>query len=270
MESRGPQTQQSHTSLPQARSNVQQTRARHHDEPRSASLLERRAATAAAAVASPPPHAAGRVTSRPSSRTSSPARGTRASRRRSTAAEGQSSPMSDGSSLGPRPANLPPLQIPSARLAVHATTTAIPEELPARIAAVDGQHTVQVEPVSPSAFSEMTSLTQGSTASESMISVGGMPATPSSSTSTLDPLALAAVMHDSVSMEAHTSGYSRRTRAAAAATDETVAADGDSTIVAIESGDVVGQTPAQRKNPLASRDGNLGQDMLGLQLRPRP
>ena len=91
--------------------------------------------------------------------------------------------------FGPRPANLPPLQIPGARLATNAGLLLLDMPAPSSMMVrnAEGQQSTNMEPVSPSAFSEMTSLTEGSTASKSMNSAAGMPAMPSSSTSTLDP-----------------------------------------------------------------------------------
>ena len=177
----------------------------------------------------------------------------------------------EGSALGPRPSNLPPLQIPGTRLAtdvgllmlhVPPSSSMIPERTSAELLAVsaDGQHPAQFEPVSPSAFSEMTSLTQGSTASESMNSVSAMPATPSSSGSTLDPFAQV-VVHDGM-LEAGSSSHGPQTRAAV--TDEE-----SGTLESLDpsSNRVMRQTTSQRKNP---REANVGKDALGIQLRPRP
>ncbi|SPO21698.1 uncharacterized protein UTRI_01180_B [Ustilago trichophora] len=265
----GLQNQESHSAFHQARPAVQQGRVRNGDEQRSASLLERRAATAAATIVPAGSHAVTRSSSRPSSRTSSPARGTRASRRRSTAVEGQVNSAMETSALGPRPATLPPLQIPGARLTrdvglmmldVPASASIIPEHPSEELVAMadNGQHPAQIEPVSPSAFSEMTSLTQGSTASDSMHSAGGMPATPSSSTSNLDPFA------SSTHIEAGTSTQIRRTRGTAEAEADTtlgldIAAD-------TSTNRVLRQTTSQRKPPHA----NGADDGLGIQLRPRP
>lgn len=221
----------------QARSSAQERRTRNSVDQRAGTLLERRAATAAAAGAAPcTPVNAARGSSRSSSRTSSPAHGTRASRRRSTAAEGQKSSTLEGSASGPRPGYLPPLQIPSIRLArnsgpMTADASTISSMIPERAIEEQAhdQHAAQLEPISPSAFSEMTSLTQGSTASESINSANGMPATPSSSVSTLDPLAQS-IMHDASVIEAEASDVSRRT---------------------------------PRKNPHASRDAELAEDALG-------
>ncbi|SPC65479.1 uncharacterized protein UHOD_00633 [Ustilago sp. UG-2017b] len=183
-------SQDLHTSFYTARSNLhQQGRAHDGEEPRSASLLERRAATAAAVGSGTAANAFVHVASCPSSRTSSPARGIQASRRRSTIAEGQDSMPMEETLFGPRPANLPPLQIPGARLATNAGLLLLDMPAPSSMMVrnAEGQQSTNMETVSPSAFSEMTSLTQGSTASKSMNSAAGMPAMPSSSTSTLDP-----------------------------------------------------------------------------------
>ncbi|KAJ1044599.1 hypothetical protein NDA10_002459 [Ustilago hordei] len=183
-------SQDLHTSFYTARSNLhQQGKAHDGEEPRSASLLERRAATAAAVGSGTAANAFVHVASCPSSRTSSPARVIQASRRRSTIAEGQDSMPMEETLFGPRPANLPPLQIPGARLATNAGLLLldVPAPFSMMVRNAEGQQSINMEPVSPSAFSEMTSLTQGSTASKSMNSAAGMPAMPSSSTSTLDP-----------------------------------------------------------------------------------
>ncbi|KAJ1044601.1 hypothetical protein NDA11_004117 [Ustilago hordei] len=177
------------TSSPAISNLHQQGKAHDGEEPRSASLLERRAATAAAVGSGTAANAFVHVASCPSSRTSSPARVIQASRRRSTIAEGQDSMPMEETLFGPRPANLPPLQIPGARLATNAGLLLldVPAPFSMMVRNAEGQQSINMEPVSPSAFSEMTSLTQGSTASKSMNSAAGMPAMPSSSTSTLDP-----------------------------------------------------------------------------------
>ncbi|KAJ1031063.1 hypothetical protein NDA18_002283 [Ustilago nuda] len=177
------------TSSPAISNLHQQGRAHDGEEPRSASLLERRAATAAAVGSGTAANAFVHVSSCPSSRTSSPARVIQASRRRSTIAERQDSMPMEETLFGPRPANLPPLQILGARLATNAGLLLLDVPAPSsmKVRNAEGQQSTNMEPVSPSAFSEMTSLTQGSTASKSMNSAAGMPAMPSSSTSTLDP-----------------------------------------------------------------------------------
>ncbi|KAJ1032677.1 hypothetical protein NDA16_000700 [Ustilago loliicola] len=271
LDSQGQQGQEVHASFYSARSMVpQQARTHTGDEPRSSSLLERRAATAAAAAgAGPAAHMFVRVASRPSSRTSSPARGTRASRRRSTAAEGQDNTPMEETSFGPRPANLPPLQIPCARLAPDAGRLLLHVPAPSSTITegADGQQSVFMEPVSPSAFSEMTSLTQGSTASESMNSTAGMPATPPSSTATSDPFAQS-MQHEAGLLEAGSSSQPGRTRASAV--DGVIDADGDSTSAhgTAEGGSLrsLRQTSQQQhKNQV-----NADEDALGIQLRPRP
>ncbi|GAK63088.1 uncharacterized protein PAN0_002c1290 [Moesziomyces antarcticus] len=247
------------------------------DEQRSASLLERR--FAAANVSASPSGPTGRVSSRPSSRTSSPARGTRASRRRSTAAEGQVGSAVDANHLGPVPADLPPLQIHTARLhrdAAHEVP--YPAAIPglhdaagsSRLSGLEGATAaglegpaMQLEPISPSAFSEMTSLTQGSTASESVNSVGGMPTTPSSSASLLDPFSRS-LGHDAGFGEA-TASSSRARGEASVRTDETVDAGANSAAASQRSDRMLRQ---QRKNPMAARSGE--EDALGLRLDPRP
>ncbi|CBQ70586.1 conserved hypothetical protein [Sporisorium reilianum SRZ2] len=256
----------------QARSTAQERRTRHADAQRSGTtLLERRAATAAAAGgAGAVPAAtqrAARATSRPSSRTLSPAHGTRSSRRRSHAEEGAASSTMDTSALGPRPGGLPPLQIPGARLAREAVpgaptlSLAIPghasEALAADAGVGYGRHAAQPEPVSPSAFSEMTSLTQGSTASESMNSATGMPATPSSSSgSALEAFALSAVP-DAAAYEPR---QARVTEAGGTGSLEDEDEDAEAS-----SNRVLRQTALQRKSA-----SGVGEDALGLQLRPRP
>lgn len=271
------QAQQSHELLSSFRSArnaaLQQARARNADEPRSSSLLERRAATAAAAATgtSAAAPALGRVVSRPSSRTSSPARGTRASRRRSTAAEGQEGMPMEATSLGPRPANLTRLQIPGAPLAPDAGLLLfhVPTPSSMMVEDVNGQQSVLLEPVSPSAFSEMTSLTQGSTASESMNSTAGMPATPSSSTSTLDPFAQS-MQHEGGRLEAgSSSSQTRRTRAVTAA-DNAVDVDGDATLPALDSTEVGSTRPLRQAGHQRKSYMNADDDALGVQLRPRP
>ncbi|GAC97072.1 hypothetical protein PHSY_004656 [Pseudozyma hubeiensis SY62] len=222
----------------QARSNAQERRTRNSDVQRAGTLHERRAAAAASQSA------AARGSSRPSSRTSSPAHGTRSSRRRSIAADAQASPALDNSALGPRPGRLPPLQIPSVRVAREAGSTmpdasslvaTIPEQVSEGERWVHGSQAAQLEPGSPSAFSEMTSLTQGSTASESINSANGMPVTPSSTQSMLDPFAQSA-MHDAGIVEAGIS---------------------------------VAGSRAQGKPAQASRDADSVEEAAGIQLRPR-
>ena len=248
-EAGGLRARQLHAVLNVTRSAVNQGRQTQNDELRSSSLFERRAATAAAAATPAAPHAAVRVASRPGSRTSSPACGTRASRRRSAVAEGQGSLAAE-----PRPANLPPLQIPSVDLGPTAglmllhvptlptldgVTSSANVESPlggAAVVAPDSQLSSQMDPLSPSAFSEMTNLTQGSTASESTNSASGMPATPSFWSSTLDPFAQA------VTQDGADASSSRMLR----------------------------QTASQRKTPAVHRDSNEDEGALDVQLRPRP
>ncbi|CDR87690.1 uncharacterized protein SPSC_03478 [Sporisorium scitamineum] len=267
----------------QARSTAQERQTRNADAQRSGStLLERRAATAAAAGAAGAVPAASqravRATSRPSSRNLSPAHGTRSSRRRSNAEEGAASSAMETSALGPRPGSLPPLQIPGVRLAREAGTTmtgapptlslSIPghasDALAADAAAGYARPATQLEPVSPSAFSEMTSLTQGSTASESMNSANGMPATPSSSGSALEGFALSAIPDIAV-FEAGASGSSRQGRVKEG--DGTSSLDNDDKTPSTR---VLRQSASQRKNASASREAGVGEDALGLQLRPCP
>lgn len=275
-EAGGLRARQLHAVLNVTRSAVNQGRQPHNDELRSASLFERRAATAANAVTTAAPNAAVRVASRPGSRTSSPARGTRASRRRSTVAEGQSSLTAEDISLAPRPANLPPLHIPSVDLGPTAglmllhvptlptldgvTSSAVsgsPSDVVA-VAVADRQLSSQMDPLSPSAFSEMTSLTQGSTASESTNSASGMPATPSFWSSTLDPFAQA-VTQDGALVGAGGSSQ-------ACQGDGALANDGADA----SSSRVLRQTASQRKNPAVHRDTSEDEGALGVQLRPRP
>lgn len=265
-------SQESFTALHQSRQVVQHEHTRNGNEPRSVSLLERRAAAAAAAAAVAPAssHPITRSSSRPTSRTSSPARGTRASRRRSTAAEGQASTAMENGALGPRPAQLPPLQIPGAR-AAHETglmmlnipiaSSVIPEEL--EDGAMDRQHAAQMEPVSPSAFSEMTSLTQDSTASDSMNSAGGMPATPSPSTSALDPFSQTTMQEALLADAGGISSQVRRARNAVAIQEDLML---DESIP----NRVLRPLASQRKPALSSRDAQSHEDASGIQLRPRP
>lgn len=192
-------------------------------ENRPVSLLERRAA---AATNTTTPAAAVRVSSRPTSRTSSPARGTRAAaaRRRSIAVD----IAAESTALIARPAPLPSLQIPGVRVPTSNPST------PSSVMAVESQLGGQFEPPSPSAFSEMTSLTQGSTASESMASTNGMPATPNESMGNMEMFAQG---------------------------------DGDETMPS-GSSRALRQGGLQRKNPLA-RQSNEEDEGLGIQLRPR-
>ncbi|KAF6767339.1 hypothetical protein PSEUBRA_004103 [Kalmanozyma brasiliensis GHG001] len=267
------QPQEPQSAFHQARSTAQERRTRNNDEQRSGTLLERRAATAAAAagVAQAASHSSGRTSSRPSSRTSSPARGTRASRRRSTAVEAPASSALENSALGPRPGSLAPLQIPGGRLArgsglampgVPTFTSVNPQPGAEGLiapAAVYGPHPASQEPISPSAFSEMTTLTQGSSASESMNSTGGMPATPSSSLSQ-DPFVQTAMRFDT--------GVSQPIRRTRATGNEDTDADGDITLDAADeslSNRVLRQT---LRKPQAPRDEI--EEALGIQLRPRP
>ncbi|SOV08328.1 uncharacterized protein UDID_00633 [Ustilago sp. UG-2017a] len=238
-------SQDLHTSFYTAKSNLhQQGRAHDGEEPRSASLLERRAATAAAVGSGTAANAFVHVASCPSSRTSSPARGIQASRRRSTIAEGQDSMPMEETLFGPRPANLPPLQIPGARLATNAGLLLLDMPAPSSMMVrnAEGQQSTNMEPVSPSAISEMTSLTQGSTASKSMNSAAGMPAMPSSSTSTLDPYTQT-MQQESGPLEAGASN-----------TDS-------------ESVHSPRQGEQQRKN---HGNTNADEEGLGIQFRPRP
>ncbi|CDS01847.1 hypothetical protein [Sporisorium scitamineum] len=200
------------------------------------------------------------------------------SRRRSNAEEGAASSAMETSALGPRPGSLPPLQIPGVRLAREAGTTmtgapptlslSIPghasDALAADAAAGYARPATQLEPVSPSAFSEMTSLTQGSTASESMNSANGMPATPSSSGSALEGFALSAIPDIAV-FEAGASGSSRQGRVKEG--DGTSSLDNDDKTPSTR---VLRQSASQRKNASASREAGVGEDALGLQLRPCP
>ncbi|KAJ9477554.1 hypothetical protein PHBOTO_001111 [Pseudozyma hubeiensis] len=224
----------------QARSSAQERRTRNSDVQRAGTLLERRAAAATAASQ----NAATRGSSRPTLRTSSPAHATRSSRRRSVAAEAQESSALDTSALGPRPSRLPPLQIPSVRVAREAGSTmpdasvlatTIPEQASQGERWARGSQASQLEPGSPSAFSEMTSLTQGSTASESINSASGMPVTPSSTQSMLDPFAQSAMQ--------------------------------DAGIVETGISDTGGR--AQGKTAQASRDADTVEEAAGIQLRPR-
>ncbi|TKY84943.1 hypothetical protein EX895_006023 [Sporisorium graminicola] len=266
----------------QARSTAQERRTRNADAQRpGTTLLERRAATAASGVVPVASQRAARTTNRPSSRTMSPAQGTRSSRRRSNAEEDEASLALDTSALGPHPGSLPPLQIPGARLARVAgmTTTgggapptlsvAFPglasEALAADAAGGYGRHATQLEPVSPSAFSEMTSLTQGSTASESMNSANGMPATPSSSGSALDGFALSA-MPDITVLEAGAFQSTHRGRSTEVHATSSIDNDDDESA----SIRVLRQTGSPRKNASTTLEAGVAEDAFGLQLRPRP
>lgn len=105
-----------------------------------------------------------RTVNRSSSRTRSPSRATRALRRRSVVTEPHQDDSSAAPIFGPHPRPLPPLRIPSASAGSDLVVT-------------DSSAGLLAEPISPSTFSEMTSMTQGSTAAESSSSFGP-PSTP--------------------------------------------------------------------------------------------